>query len=518
LIGLFLLSPIAVWRGFLEPRLDRLPWLAALIGLLALLFWALPEWQPTGETIAVEGIVEAFFPGAWAPELIRPLIYSAAVFAAFHAGAGIWMERRARHPLHWAALTASVPVLTLLVSYAQIARFQADFRWAAVALTLAAGLTYIGSRAAAENKPQVAGVHAAGAVATLALGCAMLLHDHWLSLAVALFLPALAWIEARADLPPLRHVALAVAIVVLARLILNWYVLNYAFGATPLLNGLIAAYAVPALSFAFAARLFRRRADDVLVATLEAGAVTFAALFIALEIRHGLNQGELLNTFGFTEFALHLLTLSAQAAAWLYLSRETARPVFDWAWRVLGFFALLIGFGLVVFNPLLSGASVTSASLLAGYLIPAAIAAFAQRFVPGRTQCLTVGAYALASVFMWITLQIRHLFHPNGMDLIFVPIVDAELWSWSGAWLAYGIALMALGIRMRQRLVRLAALAFIGLVCAKAFLIDMSDLTGLWRVLSFLGLGLALIGLGVAHRRFVILTSEPMPEDEAAPP
>jgi uncharacterized membrane protein len=32
----------------------------------------------------------------------------------------------------------------------------------------------------------------------------------------------------------------------------------------------------------------------------------------------------------------------------------------------------------------------------------------------------------------------------------------------------------------------------------------MSDLTGLWRVLSFLGLGLALIGLGVVHRRFVL--------------
>jgi uncharacterized membrane protein len=36
------------------------------------------------------------------------------------------------------------------------------------------------------------------------------------------------------------------------------------------------------------------------------------------------------------------------------------------------------------------------------------------------------------------------------------------------------------------------------------FAIDMSDLTGLWRVLSFLGLGLALIGLGVVYRRFVL--------------
>ena len=50
---------------------------------------------------------------------------------------------------------------------------------------------------------------------------------------------------------------------------------------------------------------------------------------------------------------------------------------------------------------------------------------------------------------------------------------------------------------------RIWALAIVGLVAAKAFLIDMAGLTGLWRVLSFLGLGLVLIGLGTLYRRFV---------------
>ena len=90
------------------------------------------------------------------------------------------------------------------------------------------------------------------------------------------------------------------------------------------------------------------------------------------------------------------------------------------------------------------------------------------------------------------------------MSVIFGSIEDAELWAWSGAWLVYGIALMVLGIRTEQRLLRLAALGVVALVCLKVFLIDMADLTGLWRVLSFLGLGLALIGLGVVHRRFVL--------------
>ena len=50
---------------------------------------------------------------------------------------------------------------------------------------------------------------------------------------------------------------------------------------------------------------------------------------------------------------------------------------------------------------------------------------------------------------------------------------------------------------------RLSALAVVGLTSAKVFLIDMAGLDGLWRALSFLGLGLTLIGLGAVFRRFV---------------
>jgi uncharacterized membrane protein len=72
--------------------------------------------------------------------------------------------------------------------------------------------------------------------------------------------------------------------------------------------------------------------------------------------------------------------------------------------------------------------------------------------------------------------------------------------------------LMVLGIRSGLRKLRLAALGVIGLVCAKVFLVDMAGLAGLWRVLSFLGLGLALIGLGAVYRRFVL----PGKADQAA--
>jgi uncharacterized membrane protein len=512
--ALFLLSPIAVWKGMTEPRLDRLPWLAALFGVLALLLWALPEWHPTGEALTIEGVVVAVLPGAWAPEVIRPLLTAAALLAGFHAAAGLWLERRAPNPLRWAALVAAVPVVTLAVTYAQVARFQTDMAWAAAALALTAALTGTAASAAAEHSRQRAGVHAAGAVAALALGCAMLLHDQWLTLAIALFLPALAWIEASADLPPLRHVALAVAALVLVRLLLNWYVFDYVFGTTPIANALVAAYAVPAAAFALAAAMFQRRADDLLVATLEAGAVAFLACFVALETRDWFAEGQLRDPLSFSEAALHLLTLAVQASIWLHLAQRTGRPILDWAWRIMGGIALAVAALLLVLNPALTDAPAGVFSLLAAYLIPAVLAVLARRGVTSRQFRMVLGVYAVIAGFAWVTLQIRQFFHPDGMSLLNASIEDAELWAWSGAWLAYGIGLMFLGIRGGDRLLRLTALGVVGLVCAKVFLIDMANLTGLWRVLSFLGLGLALIGLGAVHRRFVLPT-KPGPDARA---
>jgi uncharacterized membrane protein len=505
--ALFALSPIAVWKGIAEPRLDRLPWVAAVIGLATLLIWKLAAWAPTGETIRADGVVQAILPGAWAPEAILPLILAATLLAGFHAAVGLWQERRAPDPLPWAALVAAVPVLTLAVVYARITHFQADIAWAAAALVLTAGLTATAAAARGDSR-QRAGVHAAGAVAALALGCGILLHDYWLTLAVAFFLPALAWIEEKADIPALRKVALAVAGLVIVRLVLNWYVLDYGFGTLPLANGLIAGYAVPAACFAIASVLFRRRGDDILVATLDAGAMTFVALFVALEIRHAAGGGSLDGPAGFTEVALHLLTLCIQATTYLYLAQRTGRMVFTWVWQILGAVALSFAAGMLVLNPMVTGADAGVLSLAAAYLAPACLAVVARWKMPNPDLRMLLTAYAVAGVFAWITLQIRQYFHPHGMGFPGTPVAAAELWGWSGGWLAYGIGLMLLGVYARDRLVRLTALGVIGLVCAKVFAIDMSGLTGLWRVLSFLALGLALIGLGVVYRRFVLPARE----------
>ena len=495
--ALLLLSPIAVSKGVSEPRLDRLPWVAALFGLLTLAVWPVRDWVP----VRTDGLV---LPHGWVPQAILPLLTAGALLAVFHAVAGLWQERRSPNPSHWAALIAAVPVLTLAVVYGRVTLLHTDIAWAAVALALTAALTATAAASARENDRQRAGIHAAGAVAALALGCAMLWHDYWLTLAIALFLPALAWIEAKAELPALRWVALTVAGVVIVRLCLNWYVLDYAFGTLPLMNGLVAGYAVPAVAFAFASVLFRRRQDDRLVETLEAGAIAFLALFIALEIRHWSGDSQLERPAGFSEAALHLLTVAVQATAYLYLAQRSGRFILTGAWQVLGGLALAFAIAVVVLNPMVTDAPAGTPALIAAYLAPACLAVLAHWKLPNAKLRRGVDAYAVIAGFAWVTLQIRLFFHPGAMGIQAAPIEPAELWGWSGAWLAYGIGLMFQGIRTGQRLLRLTALGVIGLVCAKVFVFDMSGLTGLWRVLSFLGLGLALIGLGVVYRRFVL--------------
>jgi uncharacterized membrane protein len=503
--GILLLAPIMVAKAAREARLDRLPYLAALLFLLMLASWSLNLWaQPD----------LALPPRGWMPPDVTTFLWTAGLTAAFFACAGLWFERQAVRPLPWAGLVASVPVLTLLVAYARIEEFNPRLGWALVALALATGLS--GAAAAAlrergEAGRQRAGAHAAGAVAALALGCAMLLADHWLSVAVALFLPALAWVEAKAELPALRRVALAVAVVILVRLLLNHYVTDYAFGATPVLNGLLAAYGVPAASFALAARMFRQRGDDLAVAVLEAGSVAFATILVALEVRHFATLGQpFAPDTSFLEAALQVASLAVLASVTMRIATRLRRPVLQWGWRVQGMLALAGGTVLLLANPAVTGAPVGHWPLLdwllPAYVVPGALALVAMRHAATATPLglrLVLACYALLAGFAWITLEIRHLFHPDGMGFAMAPVEDAELWAWSAAWLAYGAALLGVGIRMGERTLRLTALGVVGLVAAKVFLVDMGGLVGLWRVLSFLGLGLALIALGAVYRRFV---------------
>lgn len=76
----------------------------------------------------------------------------------------------------------------------------------------------------------------------------------------------------------------------------------------------------------------------------------------------------------------------------------------------------------------------------------------------------------------------------------------------SGAWLLIALGLLLAGMRMHDKALRLAGLLLLTGTILKVFLVDASALEGALRILSFLGLGIALIGIGKLYTR--VLSAE----------
>jgi uncharacterized membrane protein len=171
----------------------------------------------------------------------------------------------------------------------------------------------------------------------------------------------------------------------------------------------------------------------------------------------------------------------------------------------------LILLSLTVANPLLQGPWEGGAkvlgplvldTLLLAYGLPGlALLALGLRFPPvaGR-RLLRLGALGVGAllVLVWAAFEIRRFWQG---DVLGVPGVrQEELYSYTVAMLLIGAGLLYQAIARRSSTLRAVAMAVIGLTAAKVFLIDASGLSGLTRVLSFLGLGLSLAGLAWLNR------------------
>jgi uncharacterized membrane protein len=98
------------------------------------------------------------------------------------------------------------------------------------------------------------------------------------------------------------------------------------------------------------------------------------------------------------------------------------------------------------------------------------------------------------------------------------PTGVAEQYTYSAVWLAYGVVLLLAGIALRSQPARLASAAVIILTVAKVFLYDMAGLTGIFRALSFIGLGLVLVGIGYLYQRLLFRPRPPAAAVAAAAP
>ncbi len=202
--------------------------------------------------------------------------------------------------------------------------------------------------------------------------------------------------------------------------------------------------------------------------------------------------------------------VSAAACWWRYGQRGGFIDL--WAGRVLtvmgaGMVGLCLFTGL---NPVIERQMVGNwplvNALAPAYLLPALLLAIIGYLLRDMTMPRLLRQagppVVLALLLAWLSFEVRRWFHAP--DMMHVGgISTAETYTYSVVWLLFALALLAGGIVLRAAALRYAALAVLVLTVLKVFLVDLSDLEGLLRVASFLGLGLCLVGIGFVYQRFV---------------
>jgi uncharacterized membrane protein len=486
----------------------------ALLAALVLAEWAVNT--NILHLIAPGGPAAGFVPEPARAEFGWHLVVGGGLALIF-AGAGFLAQGRSESalvPMLWSASAVFAPLANLAALYYRIAGFDRSIPFAGVALLLAGAGAYateaLNARAPRPGLAASGAIFATGAVAALALALTMALDRGWLTIALALMTPGIAWIFEKRPLPALRWLAAAMAALVLARIAHEPRIVGTEIGANPIFNWLLYGYGVPAASFWLAGHLLRRRADDVPTRVVEGAAILFTVLLAFVEIRHLVTGGDVyLPATGLAEVALNACVLLALAIGLERLRLRTNSIVHDIAaLAAAGFALVVIVLGLWFDqNPMLTGAAVGGHFLnliLLGYALPALLAAILALVMRGRRPRADSAIAAITAVtlaLLYLSLEVRRLY--QGPFLTLGETSDAEQYTYSAVWLAFGVALLAVGIWLRSQPVRFASAAVVILTVLKVFLVDMSNLTGIYQALSFIGLGLVLLGIGWFYQRLL---------------
>ncbi|MEY9122916.1 DUF2339 domain-containing protein [Bradyrhizobium yuanmingense] len=442
-------------------------------------------------------------------------LVTAAIFAAGFGVTGFFAQGRSNSviiPVVWSAAGVATPIAILVALYARIAHLDRSIPFAILAVLLAAAF---GAATEAlmrrEERPGVAtsvALFATGTLGALALALTFALEKGWLTIALALMSLGTAWISLQRPIPVLRRLAAVFAAIVTARIVYDPRIVGDAVGTTPIFNWLLWGYGLPTASFWGASIFLRRRADDAPLRVVETAAILFTALLAFMEIRHFATGGRMTSPPSLLEFALQVCVMLAMAIGLERLRLRSHSIVHNVGAVVLTAIAGLISvFGLLILeNPLLLSSvnvgGLVFNLLLLGYALPAVLMLLLSYAVAGHRSVAyanTIAGGALVFALTYVTLEIRRFYH--GPVLLYGGTTSAEQYTYSIGWLAFGVALLGVGILVNSERARLASAAVIALTIFKAFAVDVWTLTGVYRALSFMCLGVVLVAIGWLYQR-----------------
>lgn len=489
----------------LAPALDFSPlaWAYHLTlgaGALALAWWR-PALRPGALAAAV--VTVALLLAAF--DAAAPTAGVAAVIATLlFGGAGLAFSRIARTWAATAIIGLGGPYIAALAGRPEALP---DLGWTALGLLLAAGaggLSWRHADRANERDLGLAGGAAlAAALLTVALG--QPLPMPWVGISALVAMAALtAWaarIRTDATLWELPTFAAAAAVSAGTMPLGGWLIAvtssltgnHLTYPALPPLTDMLAAVALPAA--AIGATLIVRQAfgrwrrvaaaTAVLLGLIALYALAKAPLAIATDARF--------EALGFGERAV--ITQALLAAAWAVHRWRPGWRRIALALATVGLFRV-VWFDLLTVNPMAVPQRVGAIPLLNLAVIHAGLAAFwAWRLRPLHA------VFRPAALLLAIVTALAAVRQAAHGTLLTGPVTAPENLGYSAALLLLSLAWLWRGVSNGARDLRLAGLALLTATTLKVFLIDAARLEGLGRVLSFLGLGLALIGIGWVYGR-----------------
>jgi uncharacterized membrane protein len=501
-----LLSAGGLGLAFFDQRLyGAVPWLTMAVNAVMLAGWS----NPPPERFAV----------------------AAASFGALFALSGYALQFRSPRPMLWAAQFSAASLGYFLIAYFRLRETPllegATAFWGVLALALAGLSTFAAARALkkAPGEQALLAVFSGTATAFIALSLAMELRRDFLSVAISAEMLALAWIGVWLEIKALRYLAALLACVfaflVSPQILLLVQLTAYSLfeaelrlqDTIPLVASPIFQLGLPAAFFGGTAYLLRFRKDDGLIRILEVSAIALFGLmgyYLTRKAFH-VDENVLFAKASFIERGVVTNAIFVYGLACLWLGRRFTRAAISASGLALAGIAIfrIFYFDLLAANPIWTaeqnvGEWPIANALLLTFGLPILLTGrLAHEAARLKIGWLTRGAGTamLVLAFALVTFEVRQLFH--GADLSGDETPKLEVYAYSLAWLVFSLALLFIGTLRRGAAIRIASLAVMILTAGKVFLYDASQLTGLMRVLSFLGLGLSLLGISWFYTRFV---------------
>jgi uncharacterized membrane protein len=467
------------------------------------------------EAMVIEGFAPTIDPStAILAGAVLGLVFLALGLATALRSAATDVTRSASFAL-W---SAAVPVAILATLWFSFGYTDYDFRYGPLALALCGLLSVAAEAIARREEPAQRGARAVTFVLAGAFAAAVLfVHAVFGTLLTTILCGLLALPPAFAtrhrSWPALGWLSVAAVAVTVARIAPDPTIVGAAFlGTTPVFNALLAGYGIPALAFIAAAWQLGRTTGGVPRLVMETAAALFALLTVAMLVRHAMNGGVIDGAEPLlAEQSIYTLLALGAGAILIALDLRSPSPVFRLGSMAAGVVsvALIVVQHFIAQNPVFTNESTGAIPffnlLMLGYLLPGIAAAGVALFARGKRPGWYTAMLALLSatlLFAWATLTLRRMFQGEYIGLV-NGMGQVETYAYSALWLAMGVLVLVAGVWQRSQVLRIASAVLIAVAVGKVFLFDMSELEGVLRALSFIGLGAVLIGIGLFYQKLL---------------